>query len=108
MAGEQQKFREEIRGLSDGDLRKRVAELEEERFRLKFRAATETLEQPLRLRTVRRDIARCLTILRERELAAAGGQVPPTARRRANRRADARAGGNATPAARSGGRKTAK
>ena len=78
---------EEARGLSDADLRKRVQELEEERFRLKFRAATETLEQPLRLRTVRRDIARCLTILRERELAAAGGEQSPKARRRANRRA---------------------
>jgi large subunit ribosomal protein L29 len=78
---------EEARELSDADLRKRVQELEEERFRLKFRAATETLEQPLRLRTVRRDIARCLTILRERELAAAGGPESPKARRRANRRA---------------------
>ena len=83
---------EEARGLSDTDLRRRVAELEEERFRLKFRAATETLEQPLRLRTVRRDIARCLTILRERELAAAGGQDSPKARRRANRRAGAAGG----------------
>ncbi len=81
--------REELRGLSDADLRARVRELEEEQFRLKFRAATETLEQPLRLRTVRRDIARCLTILRERELAAAGEQQTPKARRRANRRSGA-------------------
>ena len=73
---------EEARALSVEDLRKRVVELEEERFRLKFRAATETLEQPLRLRTVRRDIARCLTILRERELAAAGERQSPKARRR--------------------------
>ncbi len=77
---------EDARALSDADLRKRVSELEEERFRLKFRSATETLEQPLRLRTVRRDIARCLTILRERELAVAGEQPSPKARRRANRR----------------------
>ena len=77
---------EDARALSDEDLRKRVRDLEEERFRLKFRSATETLEQPLRLRTVRRDIARCLTILRERELAAAGEQQTPKARRRANRR----------------------
>ena len=45
----------------------RVAELEEERFRLTFRAATETLEDPLRLRVIRRDIARLKTVLRERE-----------------------------------------
>ena len=83
---------EEARDLSDADLRKRVVELEEERFRLKFRSATETLEQPLRLRTVRRDIARCLTILREREIAAAGTEQSPKARRRANRRTDAKHG----------------
>lgn len=79
---------EEIRQLTDADLRAKVAELEEERFRLKFRSATETLEQPLRLRTIRRDIARLLTVLRERELGATAGQRPtPTARRRANRKA---------------------
>ena len=64
---------DEIRGMSDGDIHARVAELEEERFRLKFRSATEPLENPLRLRTIRRDIARLKTILRERQLAAAGG-----------------------------------
>ena len=61
---------EEIRELSDADIRLRIGEMEEERFRLKFRSATETLEDPLRLRTIRRDIARLKTIQRERELAA--------------------------------------
>ena len=64
---------DEIRDMSDGDINARVAELEEERFRLKFRSATEPLENPLRLRTIRRDIARLKTILRERQLAASGG-----------------------------------
>ncbi len=72
---------EEIRELSDDEVRSRIAELEEERFRLKFRSATEALESPLRFRTLRRDIARLKTILHERELgitrgsgtAAAGG-----------------------------------
>jgi large subunit ribosomal protein L29 len=64
---------DEIREMSDGDIHARVAELEEERFRLKFRSATEPLENPLRLRTIRRDIARLKTILRERQLAATGG-----------------------------------
>ena len=59
---------DEIRELSDEDLRSRVAELEEERFRLKFRSATETLEDPLRLRFIRRDIARLKTIAHERQL----------------------------------------
>jgi large subunit ribosomal protein L29 len=66
---------DEIREMSDGDIRARVVELEEERFRLKFRSATEPLENPLRLRTIRRDIARLKTILRERQLAAAGGST---------------------------------
>jgi large subunit ribosomal protein L29 len=61
---------EEIRELSDADIRTRIAEMEEERFRLRFRSATETLEDPLRLRTIRRDIARLKTIQREREMAA--------------------------------------
>ena len=60
---------EEIREMSEADLRSRIAGLEEEQFRLRFRSATETLEDPLRLRSIRKDIARLKTILRERELA---------------------------------------
>ena len=58
---------EEIREMTADDIRSRVAELEEERFRLRFRSATETLENPLRLRTIRKDIARLKTVLGERE-----------------------------------------
>ena len=80
----------ELRGLSEAELRTRADELREEQFRLRFRSATETLEEPLRLRTVRRDIARVLTVLREKELAAeqaAGrGRPTPKARRAASRR----------------------
>ncbi|MBA3559246.1 MAG: 50S ribosomal protein L29 [Gemmatimonadaceae bacterium] len=61
---------EEVRELNDDEITARVAELEEERFRLKFRSATEVLEQPLRFRSIRKDIARLKTILRERMLAA--------------------------------------
>jgi large subunit ribosomal protein L29 len=57
---------EEIRGLSAADIRTRLAELEEERFRLRFRGATEALTNPLRLRTIRRDIARLQTVLRQK------------------------------------------
>jgi large subunit ribosomal protein L29 len=78
---------DEIRNLSDADLKARVAELQEEQFRLRFRSATETLEQPLRLRTIRRDIARLLTVQRERDRSAQGPTTSPKARRRANRRA---------------------
>jgi large subunit ribosomal protein L29 len=61
----------DIRELSAEDMRARIAELEEERFRLNFRSATEPLEDPLRLRWIRKDIARLKTILRERELESA-------------------------------------
>jgi large subunit ribosomal protein L29 len=58
---------DEIRELGVDDIAARVRELEEERFRLKFRSATEPLEEPLRLRSIRRDIARLKTIATERE-----------------------------------------
>ena len=58
----------DIRELSVEDVKARIAQLEEERFRLNFRSATEPLEDPLRLRGIRKDIARLKTILREREL----------------------------------------
>ena len=59
---------DEIRELTVEEVKSRIAELEEERFRLNFRAATEPLDDPLRLRWIRKDIARLKTILREREL----------------------------------------
>ena len=61
----------DIRELSVEDMKARIAELEEERFRLNFRSATEPLEDPLRLRWIRKDIARLKTILRERTLESA-------------------------------------
>ncbi|MBW3552554.1 MAG: 50S ribosomal protein L29 [Gemmatimonadetes bacterium] len=59
---------EEIRELGDADIRQRVEELREELFRLRFRSATQPLENPILLRSLRRDIARMNTVLREREL----------------------------------------
>lgn len=56
----------EIRELSASEIRTRIAELEEERFRLRFRGATEALSNPLKLRSIRRDIARLQTVLREK------------------------------------------
>jgi large subunit ribosomal protein L29 len=57
----------EIRELSVGDIESRIRDLEEERFRLKFRNATEPLEDPLRLRVIRKDIARLRTVLQEKQ-----------------------------------------
>jgi large subunit ribosomal protein L29 len=58
---------DEIREMSKDDIVARVKELEEEQFRLRFRSATEPLEDPLRLRVIRRDLARLKTILREQQ-----------------------------------------
>jgi large subunit ribosomal protein L29 len=66
---------DEIREMSVEDIRARVTELEEERFRLRFRSATEPLENPLRLRTIRKDIARLKTVLGERERSAGSAAV---------------------------------
>ena len=58
---------DELRELPEAALRPRIGELEEERFRLQFRSATEPLEEPLRLRALRKDIARLHTVLNEKK-----------------------------------------
>jgi large subunit ribosomal protein L29 len=56
----------EIRNLSDTELETRMREIEEELFLLQLRRATSQLENPMKVRAVRRDLARCRTIQRER------------------------------------------
>ena len=63
---------EEIREMSNDDIIARVKDLEEEQFRLRFRSATEPLEDPLRLRVIRRDLARLKTVLREQQVSTNG------------------------------------
>jgi large subunit ribosomal protein L29 len=58
----------EIRDMTDGEIRDRIEQLQEERFRLRFRSATQQLENPMLLRHIRRDISRLKTVLREREV----------------------------------------
>ena len=60
---------DEIREWDETEIKARLQELQEERFRLKFRTATMELENPTLLKMIRRDIARLKTVLRERELA---------------------------------------
>ena len=62
----------EIRELNTEEIRARLEQLEEERFKLRFRAATQQLENPMLIRHIRRDVARLKTVLRERELSAEG------------------------------------
>jgi large subunit ribosomal protein L29 len=56
----------EWRAQSTDDLETRLRELTEERFRLRFRSATESIDNPMRFRVLRRDIARIKTVLRQR------------------------------------------
>ena len=70
----------EIRELSAGEIQSRINDLEEERFRLKFRNATEPLEDPLRLRVIRRDIARLKTVLKEKGKANTSARTSAAAR----------------------------
>ncbi len=57
----------EVRELTDQEIAERIEQLQEERFRLRFRSATQQLENPMLLRKIRRDIARLKTIQRERQ-----------------------------------------
>jgi len=58
----------ELRELSDDDLVVRLRDFKEELFNLRFQVATGQLDNNRRLQTVRRDIARIYTVMREREL----------------------------------------
>jgi large subunit ribosomal protein L29 len=66
---------DELRELHDDELETRLSQAKEELFNLRFQTATGQLDNTRRLRTVRHDIARIYTILREREL---GLSVAPT------------------------------
>ena len=58
----------EIRKLSDADLKKKIIETKEQLFTKRMQQANGTLEHPTELRTLRKDVAKMKTILREREL----------------------------------------
>jgi large subunit ribosomal protein L29 len=57
----------EIRALKDEDLRVRADNLRRELFDARFKGAVEQIKHPARLREIRRDVARILTVLRQRQ-----------------------------------------
>ena len=59
---------EKLRDLSTNELVRKVDSLKEELFNLRFQMATGQLENPTRIKELRKDIARAKTILREREI----------------------------------------
>ena len=63
----------ELRELSDAELADKVREFKEELFNLRFQMATGQMDNNRRLRTIKHDIARIYTVMRERELGLASG-----------------------------------
>ena len=57
-----------IKEMSSPELEKELSELKSELFKLRFSLATNGLENPMRIKEVRKDIARVKTVLRQREL----------------------------------------
>ncbi len=58
----------EIRQLTDQELDAKLLDLKNELFNLRFQLATGQLDNPMRIKVVRKDIARVKTTIREREL----------------------------------------
>jgi large subunit ribosomal protein L29 len=66
----------DIREMSEADINARIAELERERFNLRIQAGTRTLDDPLRMRVIRRDVARLKTVLQEKVIGIAEAKEP--------------------------------
>ncbi len=60
----------EIRALQTGEIETKLDDAREELYKLRFQIATGSITDTSRMHTVKRDIARLLTILRERQIAA--------------------------------------
>ena len=58
-----------IKEMSSPELEKELNELKSELFKLRFSLATNGLENPMKIKEVRKDIAKIKTVMRERELA---------------------------------------
>ena len=59
----------EIRKMSSPDLEKELGELKSELFKLRFSLATNGLDNPMKIKEVKKDIAKINTVLTERKLA---------------------------------------
>ena len=57
-----------IKEMSSPDLEKELGELKNELFKLRFSLATNGLDNPMKIKEVKKDIARIKTVLREREI----------------------------------------
>lgn len=64
----------DIREKSSSDLEKELGELKSELFKLRFQLATNGLDNPMKIKNTKKDIAKIKTILREREIAEASAE----------------------------------
>lgn len=62
---------DEFRDMTSEEVNQKINDLKQELFNLRFQAATAQLDNPMRIKEVRRDIARAKTVLREREISEA-------------------------------------
>jgi large subunit ribosomal protein L29 len=67
----------EIREMSQTDLERELSELKSELFKLRFQLATNQLDNPMKLKDVKKSIARVKTIIRENEIKGAAGAKAP-------------------------------
>ena len=58
----------EIRDLTTEELQLKIAELKKELFTLRFNLATNNLENPMKIPAIKKDIAKIMTVIREREI----------------------------------------
>ncbi len=64
----------EFREMTDAELVEALGEAKEEQFNLRFQLATNQLDNHARIKDVKQDVARILTVLRERELASSDAE----------------------------------
>ncbi|OFW78275.1 MAG: 50S ribosomal protein L29 [Actinobacteria bacterium RBG_19FT_COMBO_70_19] len=69
----------EIRDLGEVELLEKLESLKEELFNLRFQLATGQLDNPMRIKQARHEVARILTVLREREIEAELGDLESVA-----------------------------
>lgn len=65
----------EMRKLSDAELLKRLKDLKAELFNLRFQLAINQLENPMRIKAVKKDIARVMTLLKKNEISATAAKA---------------------------------
>ena len=75
----------EIRELPNEEINRELAEKRRALFNLRFQRETEQLERPAELRKLKKDIARLLTVLHERELAEGAGAPPKAVEERSKK-----------------------